>query len=140
MAKRTYTIFSKILDILAHVNGIGRGTLPTGTSSAKIDLNNYIKTGVYWVNNLDYKTNLPPEAGAGWLKVIRPHPTISSSSGSFTCLQIYISYNTSYPIWYRNLVRGINSNNWSSWSSYETLDDTQYDELWGLNHITNWSA
>ena len=81
MAKKLYDILKRIIKLAMPGNGSGHGNATT-----TVDINNITTPGVYWVNSLDSKTNLPAGASYGLLCVIK------SAITSGVTFWIYLDY------------------------------------------------
>lgn len=88
-------------NIVNYGNGLGYGTMPSVA-----DLDDYKDAGVWWVNALDTKENLPDGASYGFLEVVMSVP---SASGS-TLMQKYTQYNIGRT-WHRGWV----NSKWTEW-------------------------
>lgn len=97
---RIYTLFSNLAKRVKRCL-VGRGTMPSTAN-----LNDYKDLGIWWVNALSTKTNLPNEGNYGFLEVIKSQ---SQDDTSLT-LQRYSNY-SSRNVWQRAFV----NDQWSSW-------------------------
>ena len=88
-------------NIANYSNGLGHGTMPSVA-----DLDDYKDAGVWWVNALNTKTNLPNGASYGFLEVMMSVPSVSGS----TLMQKYTQYNIGRT-WHRGWV----NNKWTEW-------------------------
>ena len=127
---RIYTLLKRIIGLAAPGNGGGHGNAIT-----TVDINNITTPGVYWINALDSKTNLPDGASYGLLCVIK------SSITSGVTFWIYLDY-ASGRTWKKTKIVQSSGTTWhpSSTSWYQLTSNHNYANPSGTTQIATTSG